>query len=613
MDPPSPARYSPTQKSEAIAISTLQNLLDKDRQDINKIVYSFNSQDKKPDIDGNIIILNENGAPLCTLEVQVKKIKDKDENNLKIQCPLSLFGYANGPTLNPVLLIGVNTHNNIAYWIHINRTLFDVVCARIKESQKTIVLNFDKSHIIDGVNRKYIEKWQEIYYHNQLKFTNYEILQAKFKSIEEAYSLLKQFSNPLIGTQQPELVFIHRYLDRLNYLLDTKYQIVKKIYFRDSWKVGLAYQNFTEESSTYSHYPIQYDMNDVQIKLIDDKWINKSNYDLISTSHHNPIIQDPTAHATKYIHEKVQTIVKNRLLDHRVNEKLSNEYVIAFLDKFHLQMGLEEKDVYTIEEIETGFFKYLPLWTDEAFQFIKTPHLLTGRGYHDPGSYIVYIPPKERDLIHQRVEKRLLEGDEIPSIRLGNREYPFGIFMQMFTYLKSINLNKVSRIYEKKDYFRHRDVSNSIFNVYSEKAFEDTLSIVLENIKEIYPSIVRRNFPFFAENSLLFQGANLIIVTFEFREICPPMGPFHSIRMYFLKSLIPNDTIIVDLFKQELIKKNPDFLGLNHKPYEIEYNENRYKLLINFGITDEIFSDTPCFDLLYKLLKFDLEQNTKRF
>jgi len=234
MDPPSPARYSPTQKSEAIAISTLQNLLDKDRQDINKIVYSFNSQDKKPDIDGNIIILNENGAPLCTLEVQVKKIKDKDENNLKIQCPLSLFGYANGPTLNPVLLIGVNTHNNIAYWIHINRTLFDVVCARIKESQKTIVLNFDKSHIIDGVNRKYIEKWQEIYYHNQLKFTNYEILQAKFKSIEEAYSLLKQFSNPLIGTQQPELVFIHRYLDRLNYLLDTKYQIVKKIYFRDS-------------------------------------------------------------------------------------------------------------------------------------------------------------------------------------------------------------------------------------------------------------------------------------------------------------------------------------------------------------------------------------------
>jgi|GEM_PF-1454812 len=614
MKDPLPAPYSPTQKSEANAISTLEYLLVKDREKIDKIISDFKSQDKKPDIDGYIVIINKNKMPLCTLEVQVKKIKDRNEDKPRIQCPLSLFGYANGPTLNPVLLIGVDVHNNIAYWKYINKILYEEIQNRISEIQKSVVLTFNKENRIDGENLDYISQWEEIYNDHRFKHDNYELLQKEFKVNAEAYAALKKRSNSLVGDQTQEFSLIHKYLDQLNFLLDTRFQIVKTVFFPDSWKIGFAYEKFSSASSKYLHFPISINANDVQIKLIDENFFDQfkeKRYEVISTIRGNPIFEKPYSQGKKFVFEKIQTIIQYHLLAHGVDEKLSNEYVIAFIDKFKIQLGLEEKDTYSIKEIEEGFFKYLPLWTFEAYRSINAPHLYNKKGFHDPDSYITYIPENERNLIHQQVKKRLLNNDRIPEIRLGNREFPFRIFLQMYTFLKARNWENVTRIYEKKDYLRYRNESSSLFNVYSKKAFEYNISIIFSNIELIYSSLIRRNFPSFKKNSEIFHGANLVIVEYNFLEICPPMGPFTDIRIYFLKSLTAPNTLIIHLLERKIKKDTPDFEGLDKPPFEVKFEGNLYKLIMSYGVTEEIFSDTPCLCLSYKILKNELEDYFK--
>jgi hypothetical protein len=592
----SAAPYSPTQKAESFAITTLRNLLDEDRKKLDRVVHDFSEQDKIPNTDGRIQILNENLAPLCTLEVQIKKIRDNHEKRPRVYCSKTIFGYANRPTLNPVILIGVDIHNKKAYWIRIDNTLAEQYQRQLEKNKDGLLIDLPNSNCIDGDNLDYIKKWEEIY--------NTQLVGMERKDeLEEAYSLLKAHANPIIGRQTPDIIAIHRHLDQLNHLLDTKFNIVKRIFFPYSWKVGFAYSKFDANSVTYTHYPIPSNKNDIQIKVIDEtleKELRKIRHIMVFDSKNNRILKNPNRVAKDFVASKITTVLKNHLLDHQCNKILATEYVIAFIDHFSLQMSLEKKNTYSIAEIEFGFFKYLPVWTKIAYQNITVRNRLYRGGYHDPESYLIHIPPKERPSIDEKVRKELAEKTEPEGFSLGNERYPFGIFLQMFTYLKSVNVEEISRIYEEKDPQRYRQESCSIYNVYSQENLEKNLNILLINIQGVYSSIIKKNFPLLEKELPIFFGGNLIIVVYNLPVICPPMGPFPTCTVYYLKSDDLDQDLEVKIFNLEQIRNDPSLSILEACHGSFQYNGKKYKIILREPISiDIVYSDTPLFEFLY--------------
>lgn len=604
----SAAPYSKTQKPESFAITTLRYILDEDRKKLDKIVHDFSEQDKFPNTDGRIQILNENLVPVCTLEVQIKKIRDRHRKKPRVYCSKSIFGYANLPTLNPVLLIGVDVEQKIAYWIKIDTSLVEQYYNQIQVNKKEILIELPVNNCINGENLDYIQRWEDIYNSHLLKMRNYD-------ELENAFSLLKSHANTILGRQNPDVTVIHQHLDQLNYLLDTKYNIVKKIFYRNSWKLGFAYSKFEANSVTYTHYPIPSNKNDIQIKIIDEnleRELNKINHVMVFNSHNNQILRNPYKLAKDFINSKIEIILKNHLLDHQCNQILANEYVIAFIDHFSLQMGLEKKNTYSIAEIEFGFFKYLPVWTKIVYNHIKIPHLFFSEMYHDPESYLVYLPPKERPLIDIQVRKELTESTEFVNNVLGNKRYPFGIFLQMFTYLKSINIKEVSRIYEEKDYQRYRQESCSVFNVYSMEKLKKNLTILLTNIQNVYSSIIKKNFPLLEKELSIFNGATLIIIVYNAPEICPPMGPFPRWTIYYLKSDKFDETVEIKILNLKEFLDDPSYSILESVPKQFQHNGKNYTLFMRTSdVMNAAYSETPLFDLMYSLITDTLKEFLK--
>jgi hypothetical protein len=196
----------------------------------------------------------------------------------------------------------------------------------------------------------------------------------------------------------------------------------------------------------YSLYPIPFDKNDVQIKVIDDhlkKKLEAEHLDVTGYYQENPIKIRPQNYSLEVIESKIFRILEHRLLDHK-NEFLAREYVFAFIDKFSVQLGLEIKNNYTIEEIETAFFRYLPHWTNEAVQHltlgkrknkIDSSNYLFRKFFFDPDLINCLIMPDEKASIDERVRTRLENNNPVPRIPMGNEKFPFGTFFELFTFL----------------------------------------------------------------------------------------------------------------------------------------------------------------------------------
>ena len=157
-----PAPYSNTDAEETLAIDTFKILVDHKQAKLD-----IRGRDKYPNIDGYIDIVDEESRPIGKLEAQVKKLPDDYESVPKLQIPFSLFRYA-AVTNNPVLLIGVDTRQKKAYWIHVS------IYRNLRQAHKTITVNFPGSHVIDGKDTEYLADWIQIVRRNQNKLLEYD-------------------------------------------------------------------------------------------------------------------------------------------------------------------------------------------------------------------------------------------------------------------------------------------------------------------------------------------------------------------------------------------------------------------------------------------------------
>ena len=221
--------------------------------------------------------------------------------------------------------------------------------------------------------------------------------------------MLADVINPAYGRTDARFVNIHYFLDELNGYLDNAFSIVKQIFYPNTWKLGFAYFQYEDSRLAYSLYPIARNRNDVQIKEINKTLLNKikrERLDFSTLTSRNPLETNPKVYAKEVVHQKTSDIIKRRWLKHSGSEYLAKEFIFAFIDRFHIPMGLELKDKYSLEEIEKAIDTYLPLW-------LKFSHDLLLRKKREPEGTIMECKPSwihslsenECNEVAQNVEK----------------------------------------------------------------------------------------------------------------------------------------------------------------------------------------------------------------
>lgn len=438
-----PTPYSNTDHAESRAINIFEGLVSDEH-----VKSHLDKRDKVPNHDGYVELVDDENVPIGRMDIQIKKLpNDFDPSNPKIKIPLSLYAYSKR-TSNPTFYLGVDVTRKEAYWIHIHNDLknsSDVELTKIDDDQvaTTIQLELDNFNdgLIDGQDKNFLSRWREIT-EDYLKRVH------KFEKLREKYEKLEEHADPSLRTQDDDFVYIHLFLDEVNNLLDSFDVVKHRFYSPQTWKLGFMCTEFLDSITTYALYPINYDINDIQIKKVDDfSGLEKLGFDV---AYGNPVKYDPKGHASKFIQERVDRIIRNRHLFIR-NKFLANEFSYAFVNNFHLQLGLEKKNSYTIKEI------YETLSNNEF---------------------------------------------NINSIYT-----PFTVFDECITFLRNSRIKQIEKTYFEMDYSPNRDLSVWNRNVM------DNLHIFFDNLYDVYNDVLANNFPSIKnELNYLFDVSKLIVV-----------------------------------------------------------------------------------------------------
>jgi hypothetical protein len=560
-----PAPYPPTATQEIEAIDTFRSLIDHDR-----VILDIRQLDKVPNIDGDVDIINAEHRPIGKLEVQVKKLPDDYGSDPKLQIPLSLFGYAAKTTNNPVLLVGVDIDQKKAYWFHVPAN------ANQRLGQETITVKFSLTQLIDGKDTRYINEWLGIAQDYQRKLREYDPL-------KEAYAKLSSAKIQVLSIAKSDLREIHGFLDEINSLLDGPFSIVKRRFYPNAWKVGLAYDDYATASIGYTLYPIPSDENDVLIKEVDHT-LREEFVSLHGFTQHfkeNPIKLRPREYAIELIDKRITRILAHRLLEHRGSEALAREYIFTFIDRFADQMGLEERESYSLAEIENGFYRHFPFWIYEAIRFLvrvernrikKPADCYYGKSYLDPSMLSSQIMPNEMNELKQSVINKVKDRDPVPIIRVGSGSYPFGLFAEFLSFLVSAGVTEIRRLYARPDYSLAPQ-GGSWWQFFSPEVLERNLKGLFDNLPAAYSAIVEQNLPQLKDHLLPFHGATKVIAVLDIRD---ERGSDAGVEFYYLKCE-GELGVHIDLYRKDQHTNLFDKLGiklgesveLDGKPYDL--------------------------------------------
>jgi len=558
------------------------------------------TQDKDLGIDFNCELMDDEFPTgkwfgiQCKGKSEVKDLKD----HFSIQIKSTTLNYWSIHPF-PVFLIVVDNKKNTFYWTYPKEQIKDLTNLPNKKSIK--IKKKDKFDI----SLKKIPEKMKFFIDNYFKrFVKYPSVLKKLEETEKINILLSENTNSTIGISNNYFNSIHIFLDKINYSLDHKFNSIKKILYEDCWKIGLAYHQFEDNKLIYNLYPIPSKMNDVQIKEVDDKLKEKlKKYSLRGHFQKNPIIKNPKSYAVEFIESRLFEILENKFLLHTKNLFLINEFIIAFIDKFRIQLGLEEKNEYNISDIKFGFYNYLPIWIDEVMQ---EPNIVVGRmEYISPDFLLSQLFDDKRIEIAKKVEKRLKNKDYNKNdFVMGDNKIHMRLFVEFLENLDKRGISIVKRVYIKKDFSRLGKV-DYVWNVYSLNNLEKNLKIFFENLPGVFDDIVTENFPKLKEEVHYFKGFNKLIIIFEGKEKYQTSSDSPKLKHYCIinpKEKKPNVKVYREGTKQikEKHTKEGMFVQIDNKTYKL--NSFAHSVL-NF-----MFDDTPMLNYVYELLMDDMKK-----
>lgn len=572
----------------------------------------FKFNDKFPNLDWYIEILNIFSEPIWTMKVQVKTLeqdcykKTTKEAKYSFKTDNFLNYCRNSWNLVPIILIWVdldrsnNKDNQKAYWLEINHKYLE----KLGDS-KTII--FPKENLISSKDVGFILEWEKI---TLSYISEYE----EFNKNRKMYSILSDIqlenikSNSALFKKDNKFYNIHKFLDTYNYLVDINFKIVKKIFYGTDWKVWFAYSKYTDKSLNYTLYPLPFNSNDVQIKEVNDDVFLEFRWNISLHFQNNPIEENPEWFAKELLKTKLRKILDEKLLIHSWSEILSREYIFAFIDKFKIQMWLDEKDTYSIEEIEYWFYSFLPNFCLELYNLRKNKKwIFIDKWFINPDD-ICFISNNEQSNILNKVKNldiNKFDNNYIISF-IKNWIFSMRIFIEFLDFLKREKIIEINRVYKKKNYSRLDELWTSLtFNVFSKDDAEYNTDVFYKNIANVFNKVIENNFSFDKQNfTFSSMSKNLFYSNFKDKY---ENSEFPILEVFWLEQLewdifdkIPENEFndIENQFSKE------DYIYYKNKiPYKI-VDHSTFKHNI-------IYDDTPMFSYIYESIKEKIKKFLK--
>ena len=545
--------------------------------------------DKWPNIDGHIEITEKDGSPKGELRAQVKKLNPRLKNKLSFKNYKFLEHCRVSIDWTPIILIGVDLESKKAYWLHIDSHF-------LSQGGDRKTITFVENQVIKSGTSEFIKSWEKI-------IAIYYSKHREFEKNKKLFFMLSDVFNPAYGKTDQHFVNIHYFLDELNGYLDHTLPIVKQIFYPNTWKLGFAYFQYETSSLAYSLYPIAQNQNDVQIKEINRTLFNKIKRDGLGFStlaSRNPIKTNPKEYAKEVVHQKTSDIIKRRWLKHSGSEYLAKEFIFAFIDRFHIPMGLELKDKYSLEEIEKAIDTYLPLW-------LKFSHDLLLRKKREPEGTIMECKPSwihslsenECNEVAQNVEK-VIQDDTFDFRIMLQREVETSLvqFWEFLDYLKKSRKRKVERLY-------------GIERRSSSKCIDHNLKMFCEHLLEVYDAVIQTNFPMLKDELSLFGKADTILISRRVKDHPDALTDYWgNVSIYYLKANIKRTYAQPYLVtKEELERVKKSRVESKGTLGEVTFRNKKYQLI--YISTDFIYEGTPMLNFIYEKLKQRMDEYFK--
>lgn len=221
--------WSPNSAKDIASVGFLKALFAKDDQ--SRFLPLFNDLDTIPNLDGQLLIGEKGGKdtvtqPIATFAVQIKtlprdysnKNKHGELSDYKYSCDTGAFYTAlTKITMDPVLLLLVDTRNDVAYWKHLSTDL--CVSVMKKEMQKRCTVYFNEEDAIGDLNEM----------HRSL----IEIADSR-SSAMDAVVLIRNENSDSIRNQLLDTAI------ELNRMIDNEYRFLKESLFPEVRQFGLA-------------------------------------------------------------------------------------------------------------------------------------------------------------------------------------------------------------------------------------------------------------------------------------------------------------------------------------------------------------------------------------
>lgn len=272
----------------------------------NGAVARIGTNEKTPNIDGYIEVLDKQGTMQGRITVQVKTVDRKDEGKYKYPCPTSLFAYAK-ITSEVVVLLAVDHSNKIVLWKHISRQLLEE--KRAKEQQKTITLHFEEKERLSQANiEETLNQWKILSQNSVNTLVSAPIIS---KENEELREFLINSKNPQLDLALEDICKIQLFSDTFNNIYDKDLLFFKKQIFHDCWKTGIAIFKYEDHELIHSLFPIQYGENSLLIKQLPLSTLKDCKDPYVSMNcEKNSIKENPILFATEHIENQVSDFIK---------------------------------------------------------------------------------------------------------------------------------------------------------------------------------------------------------------------------------------------------------------------------------------------------------------
>lgn len=247
--------YDKNYKYDRKAVNYLESVL----LESELIVPHVESRDKLPNLDEYLELCKfaeRKVTPIGRFDVQVKSlnhdysnnnVRDNSEYSYKYSCDTKVINVVlEAQTCNPVLLILVDSKNKHIYWKNMSLRY----CLELDvgtQVEKTFY--FDKSDEITDPN-----EWYDVLHNIYIKFSSAQ------QHEDENYFLLSD-------KERKVPIKVQDMSDYLNNILDNELWFIKRVYFQDTWKIGIAYLDGDKGSfSCVGLYKIKKGENNLFIK-----------------------------------------------------------------------------------------------------------------------------------------------------------------------------------------------------------------------------------------------------------------------------------------------------------------------------------------------------------